>query len=107
MSAITIKSDSAMADAAKKLIDMLRGKTPFSRWEAIAAALQLANWLSDLFSGDATTQSKGIKSPRASKKALIEALTPLVSKDASVKSLPIWVLPLLLKLIQKWIENKV
>lgn len=94
--------------AAKKLIDMLRGKTPFSRWEAITAALELSQYLTDLFGSDTAVQAKSVKAPRLSKKAVVDALAPFVDKKDAVtaKALPAWVLPLLLKLAQKWLENK-
>lgn len=93
--------------SAKKLVDMLRGKTPFSRWEAIAAALELSQYLTDLFGGDSAVSVKSVKAPRLSKKAVVDALKPFVDgSTVSAKALPAWVLPLLLKLAQKWLENK-
>ena len=44
--------------SAKKLVDMLKGKVPFSRWEAIAAALELSQYLTDLYGNDTGTSAK-------------------------------------------------
>lgn len=94
-------------EAVKKLVAMLQGKLPFERWAAVTAALELAQYLTDVFGSDATVKAKNVKSPRLSKKAVVDALRPYAGgADATVKALPAWVLPMLLKLAQKWLENK-
>lgn len=94
-------------DTAKKLIDMLKGKIPFSRWEAIDAALDLSKYLTGLFGGDTGASAKSFKAPRLSKKAVIDVLSAYTDKSTTTaKALPVWLLPLLLKLGQKWLENK-
>ena len=94
-------------DAAKLLADMLTGKAPFDRWKAIYSSMELATYLMgcavDVYA------TKSVKAARISKKKIGEALESLVnhkSKPSAASSdIPVWLLPILIKLILKWVEG--
>jgi hypothetical protein len=96
-------------DALSDLIAMLKGDKKFDRWTAISAAIKLADYLTGLFgssSGVANTKSQ--KPGRYSKDATIKALEGLKSDgEVKVAAIPAWLVPILLKLAQKWLEGNV
>lgn len=97
-------------DALTTLINMLKGDAKFDRWAAIGAAIKLADYLTGLFGGSSGASSvKSLKAGRYSKKLTIDALQALKAAPGEIKAaaLPAWLVPLLLKLAQKWLENKV
>ena len=93
--------------AAKTLADMLTGKTKFDKWKAITAGMQimtyLASYASDLYG------VKAIKASKISKKEVGETLDKIVSNKGKIATasfeIPVWLMPILVKLVLKWIES--
>jgi hypothetical protein len=93
--------------AAKTLADMLTGKAKFDKWKAITAGMQimtyLASYASDLYG------VKAIKASRISKKEVGETLDKIVSNKGKIAAasfeIPVWLMPILVKLVLKWIES--
>lgn len=94
-------------DALTDLIGMLKGDKKFDRWAAIGAAIKLAEYLTGLFGGGSS--AKSLKAGRYSKAATLKALESLKAAPGEVKAagLPAWLIPILLKLAQKWLEGNV
>jgi len=94
-------------DALTDLIGMLKGEKKFDRWAAISAGIKLADYLTGLFSGGSSVKS--LKAGRYSKVATLKALEGLKSAPGEVKAnaIPAWLIPILLKLAQKWLEGNV
>ena len=93
--------------SAKILADMLTGKVAFDKWKAIYAAMDVSAYLMK-YAAD-TYSAKAIRAPKASKKAVGQALEKLVegkrSPSTAAFDIPVWLLPILVKLVVKWIEN--
>jgi hypothetical protein len=104
---ITYMAVSIPTDLIREFIDILSGKTPFDKFKAVKLGLQLAQWAYDTF-GDVFTAAS-VKAPpgtRVSKKKLIEALKALSDKDeVSAKAFPVWLIPIILKLVLKWMAS--
>lgn len=94
-------------DALVDLIGMLKGEKKFDRWSAIAAAIKLADYLTGLLGGGSSVKS--FKAGRYSKAATVKALEGLKSAPGEVKAagIPAWLVPILLKLAQKWLEGQI
>ncbi len=94
--------EEALAD----LIAMLKGDKKFDRWAAVGSAIKLADYLTGLFSPNSV---KSLKAGRYSKAATIKALEGLKAAPGEVKAagLPAWLVPVLLRLAQKWLEGNV
>ncbi len=92
----------------KDLISMILGTESFNKWKAVISAIHVAEYLMQFFVEEPFS-SKGIKTARVSKKAIAEALIKIstTSSEPSIKSfeIPIWLLPVLLNLIVKWVES--
>ena len=93
--------------AAKLLAEMLTGKVPFDRWKAIYASMELATYLMG-YAVDVYA-TKSVKAARISQKKIGETLDKLVNQKskpaASSFDIPVWLLPILIKLILKWVEG--
>lgn len=91
------------------LIAMLKGDKKFDRWTAISAAIKLADYLAGLFGNSSGVASaKSQKAGRYSKAATIKALEGLKGgTEIKVAGIPAWLVPILLKLAQKWLEDNV
>lgn len=94
-------------EALTDLIGMLKGDKKFDRWAAIGAAIKLADYLSGLIGGGSSVKS--YKAGRYSKAETLKALEGLkpVPGGAKAAGIPAWLVPILLKLAQKWLEGKV
>jgi len=96
-------------EALTDLIAMLKGDKKFDRWTAISSAIKLADYLAGLFgssSGAASVKSQ--KAGRYSKVATIKALEGLKGGgEIKAVGIPAWLVPILLKLAQKWLEGNV
>ena len=94
-------------ESVRKLAEMLTGKSEFKRWEAIYAAMEIATYLMQFASESYAVKS--IKAAKVSKKSVAEALQKIIdNKEKPVAAsfdIPVWLLPILVKLIIKWIEN--
>lgn len=94
-------------DAVRDLISMLLGTEIFNKWKAIRSAIQVTEYLMQF--AEEVFSSKGVKSARVSKKGIAEALSKIrqINSEPSIKSfdIPIWLLPILLRLIVKWVES--
>ena len=104
----SIKSSKFPVESASMIVDMLRGKTPFDKWKAIYAALELITFITS-YAAD-TYSSKSVRAPKLSQKVIADALEAAISKKkggvtASSLDIPVWLLPILIKLLLKWIEN--
>lgn len=95
------------SDLIKEFLALLNGEVPFDKWKAIKLGLKIAQWAYETF-GDAFT-SASAKPPagtRVSKKKLVEALKAISADgDVSAKSFPIWLIPIILKLVLKWLND--
>lgn len=93
--------------SAKILADMLTGKTPFDKWKAIYAAMDVSSYLMK-YAAD-TYSDKAIRASKVSKKAVGQVLEKLVEgkrkPSTTTFDIPVWLLPILIKLVVKWIEN--
>jgi hypothetical protein len=93
--------------AAKILADMLTGKVAFDKWKAIYAAMEVSAYLMK-YAAD-TYSAKAIRASKVSKKVVGQALEKLVEgkrrPSAATFDIPVWLLPILVKMILKWIEN--
>ncbi len=87
------------------LVEVLTGKGSFDRFKAAKAAYDAAGYLLGRFLGQASAESVA-KPKKASKKAIADALKALQSGEASVKAFPAWLIPVLLDLAAKWLENR-
>jgi hypothetical protein len=104
----SIKSSKFPVESASMIVDMLRGKTPFDKWKAIYAALELITFITS-YAAD-TYSSKSVRAPKLSQKVIADALEAAIAKKkggvtASSLDIPVWLLPILIKLLLKWIEN--
>jgi hypothetical protein len=104
----SISSGGFPTDAASVLVDMLRGTVPFEKWKAIHAALELITYMMS-YAADAYSV-KAVKAPKASKKLIADTLEKaMLNKPGTVKatsfSVPAWLLPILIKMLLKWVEN--
>jgi hypothetical protein len=104
-----VKSKSFPLEAAAVIVDMLRGKVPFNdnKWKAIYAALELITFLSSYVAGEYTT--KASRAPKLSKKVIADTIEKIAASkktgiSASSFDVPVWLLPILAKLLLKWIE---
>ena len=92
----------------KDLISMILGTESFNKWKAVISAIHVAEYLMQFFTEEAFS-AKGVKSARVSKKAIAEALSKISNarSEPSIKSfeIPIWLLPVLLNLIVRWVES--
>lgn len=93
--------------SAKILADMLTGKAKFDKWKAIYAAMEVSTYLMK-YAVDAYSV-KAIRGSKVSKKVVGQTLEALVEKKkkptAAAFDVPVWLLPILVKLVLKWIEN--
>ena len=104
----SIKSSKFPVESASMIVDMLRGKTPFDKWKAIYAALELITFITS-YAAD-TYSSKSVRAPKMSQKVIADSLEAIIVKKkggitASSFDIPVWLLPILIKLLLKWIEN--
>lgn len=104
----TIKSKSFPVEAASIVVDMLRGKVPFDKWKAIYAALELITFLSSYIAGDYTTMTS--RAPKLSKKVIADTIEKIAASkktgiSASSFDVPVWLLPILVRLLLKWVEK--
>ena len=104
----TIKSKSFPVEAASIVVDMLRGKVPFDKWKAIYAALELITFLSSYIAGDYTTMTS--RAPKLSKKVIADTIEKIAASkktgiSASSFDVPVWLLPVLVRLLLKWVER--
>ena len=94
-------------ESVRKLAEMLTGKATFKRWDAIYAAMDIVTYLMQFAAESYAVKS--IKAAKVSKKSVALALQKILdSKEKSVAvsfDIPVWLLPILVKLIIKWIEN--
>ena len=103
----SVKSVDFPFSAAKVLADMLTGKSKFDKWKAVTAGMQVLTYLvtyaSELYG------VKGIKASKISKKKVGEELEKIAASKgkaaAASFSIPVWLMPILVKLVLKWIEN--
>ena len=103
-----IKSKSFPVEAASIVVDMLRGKAPFDKWKAIYAALELITFLSSYIAGDYTAMTS--RAPKLSKKVIADTIEKIASSkktgiSASSFDVPVWLLPILVRLLLKWVER--
>ena len=103
-----IKSKSFPVEAASIVVDMLRGKVPFDKWKAIYAALELITFLSSYIAGDYTTMTS--RAPKLSKKVIADTIEKIAASkktgiSASSFDVPVWLLPILVRLLLKWVER--
>lgn len=93
--------------AAKVLADMLTGKETFDKWKAIYAAMEVSAYLMK-YAAD-TYSVKAIRASKVSKEIVGQILEKMVENKrkhtAATFDVPVWLLPILVKLIVKWIEN--
>lgn len=93
--------------AAKVLADMLTGKAGFDKWKAIYAAMEVSAYLMKYAAS--TYSVKAIRAPKVSKKVVGQTLEAMIDRKkkpaAATFDIPVWLLPILVKLIAKWIEN--
>ena len=87
---------------------MLRGKVPFDKWKAIYAALELITFLSSYIAGDYTTMTS--RAPKLSKKVIADTIEKIAASkktgiSASSFDVPVWLLPILVRLLLKWVER--
>lgn len=104
----SIKSTKFPVESAATIVDMLRGKIPFDKWKAIYATLELITFITS-YAAD-TYSTKSVRAPKLSKKAIADSIEKCIVKkkegiSASSFDIPIWLLPILVKLLLKWIEN--
>ncbi len=94
-------------EAACTLVDMLRKKVPFDKWKAIYAAMELITYLMS-YASDAYS-TKSVRAPKASVKVIASTLESVANRSKQVSTssfdIPVWLLPILIKLLLKWIEN--
>jgi hypothetical protein len=78
----------------KEFIDLLNSKDGFDKWKAINLGLKVAQWLVETF-GDSqvTLQNK-------------DALQGVLDGGHSAKAIPLWLLPVIVKLITIWLTKK-
>lgn len=103
-----VSSSSFPTASATLIIDMLRGKVKFDKWKAAHAALELITYMMS-YAADAYS-IKAVRAPKASKKLVADTLEKAISSKgngvkASSFDIPVWLLPILIKLMLKWIEN--
>lgn len=103
-----IKSKSFPVEAASIVVDMLRGKVPFDKWKAIYAALELITFLSSYIAGDYTAMTS--RAPKLSKKVIADTIEKIAASkktgiSASSFDVPVWLLPILVRLLLKWVER--
>jgi|OM-RGC.v1.026684029 hypothetical protein len=94
--------------SATLLIGMIRGKIPFDKWKAAHAALELITYMMS-YAADSYSL-KAVRAPKASKKLVADTLESVINQNssgikASSFTIPVWLLPILIKLLLKWIEN--
>lgn len=93
-------------DAFSYLIGVLTGSQKLERMRGVKSAYDLVGYLLNKFLGEATVASTA-KAKRVSKKQIAAALEGLCETGgASAKAFPAWLIPVLLDLAQKWIENR-
>jgi hypothetical protein len=94
-------------DEIRYLIDVLTGTEKLDKARGLKAIYGVVGYLSGLFLNNVTTASTTVKSKRASKKQVAAALESLTAKDeVQTKAFPFWLIPILLDLGKKWLENK-
>lgn len=103
-----VKAEGFPTESVTLIIDMLRGTIPFEKWKAAKAALELITYMMS-FAVD-TYSVKAVRAPKASKKVIADTLEKAITKHnseikASSFDIPLWLLPILIKMLLKWIEN--
>lgn len=104
---VTIKLLGFPVASAKLLADMITGKVKFEKWKAIYAAMEISTYLmgcvADVYS------FKGLKAAKIPKKTVAATLKDLADQADKVSAasidIPMWLLPILMKLILTWIEG--
>lgn len=104
----SVKAAGFPTESVTIIIDMLRGTIPFEKWKAIKAALEVITYMMS-FAAD-TYSVKAVRAPKASKKVIADTLEKsLLKQNSDVKALsfdiPLWLLPILIKMLLKWVEN--
>lgn len=92
-------------DLIKEFVELLTNKGSFDKWKAITLGLKVAQWLVDNFGGVSAASTK-IPEGRATTKKVAEALTALTEKGVTSKAaIPMWLLPIIIKLVIKWLAK--
>lgn len=105
--AFSVKYAGFPMESVRKLAEMLTGKAVFKRWDAIYSAMDIATYLMQFAAESYAVKS--IKATKVSKKTVALALQKILdNKEKTVAAsfdIPVWLLPILVKLVIKWIEN--
>jgi hypothetical protein len=91
-------------DLIQEFVELLTNKESFDKWKAVRLALKVAQWLVDSFGGLSAPAED--KPEELTEEQLAEALKPYSVEDAVVaKAIPVWLLPIIAKLIIKWLTK--
>lgn len=94
-------------DLIAEFVELLTNKKSFDKWKAIQLGLKVAQWLVETFGGSPIALTAKLPpGTRMSNKKVADALTALSSGDSVAKAaIPIWLLPIIIKLVIKWLAK--
>jgi hypothetical protein len=93
-------------DSVAYLIGVLTGTEKLDRAKGVKAGYELVGYLLGRFFSETTAAALPAAKPKAAtKKQIAEALQGL-SGEVGTKAVPAWLIPVVLGLVQKWIENR-
>jgi len=90
----------------KEFIDLLNSKDGFDKWKAINLGLKVAQWLVETFGDSQVTLQSKVPEGRVTKKKVADALQGVLDGGPSAKAIPLWLLPVIVKLITIWLTKK-
>lgn len=91
-------------DLIQDFIELLTNKGSFDKWKAIKLGLKVAQWLADTFGNATVALQSGVPEGRVTNKKVADVLSAIIENEAVAKSaIPLWLLPVIIKLIAKWL----